>query len=396
MFKQYITSQLEQRKQAGLLRTLISAESSGKHIVVAGKQYLNFAGNDYLGLATNSEQQAGSSSAAAGATASPLVTGRNAIHSQLEQALLDWTQAPKSFACLLYSSGFAANSGVISALFNSKNLEARLVQDKLNHASLMDAGKHAQAMGHCKQFRFQHNDMVSLQSTLQNKCNNQAPKLVVTEGVFSMDGDSANLAKTKTLASEHQAWLMLDDAHGIGVKGDKGQGSFVAQGLALTDSDIHVITFGKAIGSQGAAVIADKDVIQYLANFSREYIYSTHLSPLQVESTLRNVKLLQAQSWRREKLEQNIASFKELAARLPFQLLESDGAIQPVIVSEETIAMSLAEQLKQQGIWVGAMRYPTVAKGQARLRVTITASHDIADIQYLVTVLAKLAEEYHA
>ncbi len=177
--------------------------------------------------------------------------------------------------------------------------------------------------------------MTSLQSTLQNKCNHQAPKLVVTEGVFSMDGDSASLAKTKALASEHQAWLMLDDAHGIGIKGDKGQGSFVAQGLALTDSDIHVITFGKAIGSQGAAVIADKEVIQYLANFSREYIYSTHLSPLQAESTLCNVKLLQTQSWRREKLEQNIASFKELAARLPFQLLESGSPIQPVIVGEE-------------------------------------------------------------
>ena len=395
MFKQHITSQLEQRKQAGLLRTLISAESSGKHIVVAGKQYLNFAGNDYLGLASSSLQH-NEVRVAAGATASPLVTGRNAIHCQLEQTLLDWTQAPKNSACLLYSSGFAANTGVISALFNSKNLEARLVQDKLNHASLMDAGKHVQAMGHCKQFRFQHNDMTSLQSTLQNKCNHQAPKLVVTEGVFSMDGDSASLAKTKALASEHQAWLMLDDAHGIGIKGDKGQGSFVAQGLALTDSDIHVITFGKAIGSQGAAVIADKEVIQYLANFSREYIYSTHLSPLQAESTLCNVKLLQTQSWRREKLEQNIASFKELAARLPFQLLESGSPIQPVIVGEEKMAMTLAEQLKQYDIWAGAMRYPTVAKGQARLRVTITASHDTTDIKYLVNTLEKLAEKYHA
>ena len=396
MFKQHITSQLEQRKQAGLLRSLISAESTGKYIVVEGKQYLNFAGNDYLGLATNSDVQSASLHRAAGATASPLVTGRNSIHCQLEQALLDWTQAPSRFACLLYSSGFAANTGVISALFNSKNSDARLVQDKLNHASLMDVGKHVQALGHCKQIRFQHNDISSLQQVFENKCDTDAPKLVVTEGVFSMDGDTADLTKTKALANHNKAWLMLDDAHGIGVTGDKGQGSFAEQGLSLSESDIHVITFGKALGSQGAAVIADRDVIQYLANFSREYIYSTHLSPLQAEATLNNVKVLQQQTWRREKLEQNIHLFRELAKKLPFKLLQSDAAIQPVLVGNETLAMTLSEQLKLNGIWAGAMRYPTVAKGQARLRVTITANHEAKDIEYLVSVLEKLAEEHHA
>lgn len=395
MFKQYISGQLAKRQQAGLLRTRVSVESMGKMLKVGSEQYLNFAGNDYLALASETAmlQQ---SAKASGATASPLVAGRSSVHCQLEQTLLEWTQAPNTAACLLYSSGFAANTGVISALFNNKNSDARLVQDKLNHASLMDAGKHVQAQGHGKQLRFKHNDMESLETNLQNKCSQQAPKLVVTEGVFSMDGDCADLGTSKTLASKYQAWLMLDDAHGIGIKGDQGQGSFVAQGLNVTDTDIHVITFGKAIGSQGAAVIADKEVIEYLANFSREYIYSTHLSPLQAQATLHNVTLLQSQAWRREKLAENIALFRQLAMSLPFQLLPSDSAIQPVIIGAEATTMNIANKLKCHGIWPGAMRYPTVVKGQARLRLTITAHHQAKDIEYLVSVLAKLAEEYHA
>lgn len=166
--------------------------------------------------------------------------------------------------------------------------------------------------------------------------------------------------------------------------------------MNVTDTDIHVITFGKAIGSQGAAVIADKEVIEYLANFSREYIYSTHLSPLQAQATLHNVTLLQSQAWRREKLAENIALFRQLAMSLPFQLLPSDSAIQPVIIGAEATTMNIANKLKCHGIWPGAMRYPTVAKGLARLRLTITAHHQAKDIEYLVSVLAKLAEEYHA
>lgn len=390
MFKQYITEQLEQRQQAGLLRQLICAESRGSSIEVEGKSYTNFAGNDYLGLATDSEQI---TTVASGATASPLVTGRNSIHCQLEQTLLDWVEAPANFGCLLFSSGFAANNGVISALFKEKNADARLIQDKLNHASLMDAGKHVQALGHCRQYRFGHNDLANLQHILANKCQASGPKLVVSEGVYSMDGDSADISEIRRLATEQQALFMLDDAHGIGITGDKGQGSFAHQGIKLTDSDIYITTFGKAIGAQGAAVIADQQVIDYLANFSREYIYSTHLSPLQAQAVLSNIKRVQEQTWRREKLNENIALFRTLAAELPFCLLPSDSAIQPVVVSDEHLAMSLAYGLKQQGFWVGAMRYPTVAKGKARLRVTLSANHGSQDIKALVDALAKLAGE---
>lgn len=390
MFKQYIQEQLEQRQKAGLFRQLISAESNGNKIVIAGKEYTNFAGNDYLGLASESQ---GSQKVSSGATASPLVTGRSNIHCQLERELLDWVEAPADFGCLLYSSGFAANTGVISALFNSKNSAARLIQDKLNHASLMDAGKQVQGLGHCRQFRFSHNDLASLQQILTSKCSSDAPNLVVSEGVFSMDGDGADISQIKQLAKEQHAWFMLDDAHGIGVKGDRGQGSFAEQKVCFDESDIYVVTFGKAIGGQGAAVIANQQTIDYLANFSREYIYSTHLSPLQAQAVLNNIHLIQQQPWRREKLNSNIALFRQLAADLPFCLLPSDSAIQPIVVGDESLAMSLAYGLKQQGLWAGAMRYPTVAKGQARLRVTLTASHEEQDIKMLIASLSKLAGE---
>ena len=390
MFKQYIKEQLALRQSTGLLRELICADSHGKNLEVAGKRYINFAGNDYLGIASASAKPL---SASSGATASPLVTGRGKIHCRLEQHLLNWVEAPQDFRCLLFSSGYAANTGVISALFNQRNGEARLVQDKLNHASLMDAGKHVQALGHCRQLRFQHNDVSSLDKILSTKCQLEAPKLVVTEGVFSMDGDSADIRQIRQSASAQQAWFMLDDAHGIGVKGDRGQGSFAEQGIQLLESDIYVVTFGKAIGAQGAAVIAHKDTIDYLANFSREYVYSTHISPLQAEAVIHNIGVIQQQPWRREKLSSNIELFRELARELPFTLLPSDSAIQPVMVGDENLAMSLASGLKQQGIWTGAMRYPTVAKDQARLRVTITANHEQSDIKLLIESLAKLAGE---
>lgn len=390
MFKQYIKEQLEQREQAGLLRQLICAESNGSKLVVDGKAYINFAGNDYLGLANEGH---GLNEVSVGATASPLVTGRNKIHCSLERELLDWVEAPSDFGCLLFSSGFAANTGVISALFNRKSADARLVQDKLNHASLMDAGKSVQAMGHCRQLRFAHNDLTSLQTILSDKCQESAAKLIVSEGVFSMDGDSADIASIKALAAKQQAWFMLDDAHGIGIKGDRGQGSFSDQGVRFSESDIYVITFGKALGAQGAAVIANQDTIDYLTNFCREYIYSTHMSPIQAQAVLNNVKTIQQQAWRREKLNNNIELFKELGADLPFALIPSDSAIQPVIVEDESLAMSLAYGLKQQGLWAGAMRYPTVAKGQARLRITITANHQPSDVKALVDALARLAGE---
>jgi 8-amino-7-oxononanoate synthase len=209
-----------------------------------------------------------------------------------------------------------------------------------------------------------------------------------------MDGDSPELSKMLTVANDYNAWFMLDDAHGIGVNGERGEGSFAKQQQHLNSTHILVITFGKAIGAQGAAVIADKSVIDYLTNFSKEYIYSTHISPVQTQLVLSNITKVQQQQWRRIQLHHNIEYFKSLMAALPFTLLPSDSAIQPILVHNEVLCMTMAEALKQQGFWLGAMRYPTVAKGQARLRLTISASHTEDDIKGLVQALALIGEQY--
>ncbi len=393
MFEQQIAAQLANRRQAGLLRTRSQVKTLGSKVLMSDKEYTNFAGNDYLGLGSEMLEL---SRVYSGATASPLVTGTSSLHTRLEQELLTWLEAPEDFGCLLFSSGFAANTGVISALFNNKNADARLIQDKLNHASLMDAGKHVQAMGHCRQHRFEHNNTNKLQSILRDKCDLNAAKLVVTEGVFSMDGDSPDLPVIKQLCQQNNAWLMLDDAHGVGIHGNKGQGTFAKHGMTLSSSDILVVTFGKAIGAQGAAVLASQDTIEYLTNFSREYIYSTHLSPLQAEATFLNIQKVQKQDWRRDKLQQNIGLFHHLAAELPFSLLPSDSAIQPIVVGGEELALDIAQKLKQKGIWTGAMRYPTVAKGQARLRVTLSSMHSEQEIKQLVDELMLVGAELNA
>lgn len=389
MFEQRIAEQLAQRTQAGLLRQRQISKSQGKWLYVNDHSYLNFAGNDYLGLASAQR----SSGVESGATASPVVTGYTELHRELEQTLLAWLNAPEHFSCLLYSSGFAANTGVISALYNRKDTDAVLLQDKLNHASLMDVGKHMQALRHCRQHRFMHNNMDQLSQLLAQKCSDHSPKLIVTEGIFSMDGDGADLCTLRKLSKAHKAWLMVDDAHGIGVHGACGQGSFAEAGLNYQDTDIHVVTFGKALGTQGAAVIAAKDTIEYLVNFSREYVYSTHLSPLQAAATLGNIQRLQQQAWRREKLKENIALFRDKAAKLPYTVLPSYSAIQPIVIGDESKTREVAEALKAKGIWTGAMRYPTVAKGQARLRVTLSANHERGDIINLFDALTMLAEE---
>jgi 8-amino-7-oxononanoate synthase len=391
MFQQHLTQKLKDRQTAGLLRTRQLVELHGATMLVAGKSYINFSGNDYLGLAQDSTAITETKT---GAIASPLVVGRHAIHQELESELLDWVKAPKTHGCLLFSSGFAANTGVISALFNEKSKDAFLLQDKLNHASLIDAGKHAQALGHVRQLRFAHNHVEDLNNKLTAKAKTSSNSLVVTEGVFSMDGDSPNLAEMRKVSSEYNSLFMLDDAHGIGVNGPNGEGTFASQRTVLTESDVLVVTFGKAIGAQGAAVIADSNVIEYLVNFSREYIYSTHLSPLQTQAVINNIKKAKVDHWRREKLQENIAYFRTEMAKTDFQLMPSNSSIQPILIGDELLAVSLSDELKKGGFWLGAMRYPTVAKGQARLRATITAQHTKEHIELLINNLQQYASDH--
>ncbi|MDP2562489.1 8-amino-7-oxononanoate synthase [Psychrobium sp. 1_MG-2023] len=363
----------------------------GNHVSLFhhGQHYINFSGNDYLGLACDPDVlQAASDAIVAngvGSGGSPLVTGHSSFHQRLEEQICTLTNQDSA---ILFSSGFAANSGVISSLLNKGDL---LVQDKLNHASLMDAGMQSAAT----MKRFKHNDMLHLERTLANS-NNFENTLVVSEGVFSMDGDQGDLKAIATQAKKHNAWLMVDDAHGFGINGAKhgqGAGTCLQQGIK---PDILMATFGKAIGTSGAFIAANQEVVEFLTNFCRHYIYSTALPIPVVAATIKSIELAQ-QSWRHDQLLHNIHVFRQRAQLLSLNLSPSNSAIQPIIIGDSAATLAIAEQLKQQGFWVTAIRPPTVPVGTARLRMTLSANHQAVDIESLLEALATIlaSNEYH-
>lgn len=344
------------------------------------QSYINFSSNDYLGLANDPDVIAAThefaSNYGVGSGGSSLVTGHSSHHQYLQSLICDITQME---SCLLFTSGFSANSGVISTLLNSGDL---LLQDKLNHASLMDAGMHSNAT----MKRFMHNDLTRLGQLLE-KSDTVDNRLIVTEGVFSMDGDSGDLQGISQLQQQHNAWLMVDDAHGFGINGD-GRGSCFA---ADVTPNLLMATFGKAIGTSGAFVAADKDVVDYLTNFCRHYIYSTSLPLVIVGATIKSIELSQ-QAWRHEKLNERIAYFRDKAQQHDLHLMPSESAIQPVIIGDSGDALKVSDYLKKQGLWVSAIRPPTVPNNTARLRITLSANHSLVEIDLLITQLINALE----
>ncbi|WP_417614946.1 8-amino-7-oxononanoate synthase [Oceanisphaera sp.] len=370
---------LAERDAAGLKRSLpVIDRVSGRQLFSHGKTYLNFAGNDYLGLSQAPELITASDAAArefgVGAVASPLVVGHQAVHRQLEAELTDWLGLE---AVMLFSSGFSANQAVIKALLGK---EHSLWQDRLNHASLQEAG----LLSPARMQRFAHNDMAVLAGKLKPHSG-----LIVSEGVFSMDGDQGDWHGLTRLAGQSGNWLMIDDAHGLGVLGTQGCGTLSEQGIASHKVQITMGTFGKALGVSGAFIGGSRALIDYLHNHARSYVYSTHLPPPQAAAILAAVRLVQQADDQREQLQQRIAQFRHGTAQLPFSLLPSNTAIQPLLVGDEQATLQLAAQLREQGCWVGAIRPPTVPKGSARLRITLSAAHTAADITALLTALEK-------
>ena len=370
---------IAKRSDEQLLRTPVTLQQySGRMLRVAGVSYLNFSGNDYLGLATDAEVlQAyadGARDFGAGSTGSPLVTGQHQVHARLCDILCDWLGTEQA---MLFSSGFAANQTMLQTLAQKGDT---LVLDKLSHASLIDGALHSDAVLK----RFGHNDNAQLDVLLQN---NTQP-LVVTEGVFSMDGDRPNLNAMLALCKRYDAPLLLDDAHGIGVSGPEGSGTAPAQGISNAELFCLMANFGKALGVGGAFIAGSKTVIDYLTQFGRHYVYSTALSPALCAAVIKSIALCRSQQWRRDKLHSNIALFRHLAADLP--LLVSESAIQGVVLGSNERALTVSQQLKANGIWLSAMRSPTVAKGSERLRITLSAQHSDNDIKQLVQQLRPL------
>lgn len=371
----YISEHLVEREADALLRKRqLVEQSSGRFIQVAGKQYLNFASNDYLGFADDfieiQTQQLGSHSSA-------LVNGYNQAQQTLEQRLCELLGYESA---MLFNSGFSANSSVLKALFQDKTVaqSSAIFQDKLNHASLIDGGLHSAAA----MVRFNHNDLKHLESRLQK--SKAKHKLIVSEGVFSMDGDQAPIEALCKLAKQYNAWLMIDDAHGFGVLGEQGLGS-----CESIKPDLLIITFGKALASSGACLLASKQMIDYMLQFNREYIYSTAMSPLMASCTLERLERLLNADKRRAQLSENIAYFRALAKEHNLALMESTTAIQPMVLGDAEHTLAVANKLKGKGVWLTAIRPPTVPFNTARLRVTLSSAHQADDIKKLVDSLVE-------
>ncbi|MEV3844240.1 8-amino-7-oxononanoate synthase [Aeromonas veronii] len=365
------------REQAGLLRNRIATDgASGGRLRVAGRDYLNFSANDYLGLADHGAIKAafnaGVERYGTGSGASPLVTGYSHAHQQLEKTLAEWLGVE---AVLLFNCGFSANQAVLKALLGKEHM---LWQDKLNHASLQEMGSQLP----CKMKRFAHNDMAALERQLEPNRG-----LIVSEGVFSMDGDQGPWRDLATLAAQSGNWLMIDDAHGLGVLGPEGRGTLAAQGVPPASVHIQMGTFGKALGVAGAFVGGSRELVEYLVNFARHYVYSTHMPAAQACAVSKSIQLVRAADEVRSHLGKLIASFRQGAKAQGWQLGASDTPIQPLLVGESSVALQLAERLRERGVWVSAIRPPTVPVGTARLRITLSAAHREQDVDRLLDAL---------
>lgn len=379
VFEQRIAHALAQRKAQQLMRKRWEVTHLPQaQLRYQDRQYVNFSSNDYLGLSSEPSLmqawQEGIKRYGVGSSASPLVTGFTQAHHQLEQALAQWLGFERA---LLFNSGFSANQAVLFSLLHEGD---HLVQDKRNHASLMEAGLLSPAYLQ----RFRHNDVAHLQQILTAK---NTPQLVVTEGVFSMDGDQAPLAQIHSVCSKQQAWLMVDDAHGIGV---------LSQGLgschqADIQPDILVITFGKAFGISGAAVLCRAEVAEYLIQFARHYVYSTAMPAAQAHALMHALHLVQTQQWRREKLMELAQEYQDQLSHLA-EYVETNTPIKPVIIGKSSQALDLADQLKQAGFWVTAIRPPTVAPNAARLRITLTTNHSLHQVRALAEQIKRFIE----
>jgi 8-amino-7-oxononanoate synthase len=358
-----------------------------------------FNSNDYLGLMRHPALAAALADGAklhgTGAGGSHLVSGHSAAHQALDEALAAWF-APfiPQAATLSFSTGYMANMALLTGLADG---DTTIFADKLNHASLIDGALLARAQKQCQLLRYPHADYAALERQLQSSTS--AHKLIVTDGVFSMDGDIVDLPRLLQLAEQYQAWVLMDDAHGIGTLGAGGQGCVAHFGLQAADRLCAVATFGKGAGCAGAAIIAPAPVIEWLTQTARPYIYTTASSPAMAHALQASIQLMQGAEgqMRREQLNLVINAFKhEMQAALPrmkpaWHLLPSDSAIQPLVVGDNASALALAEGLRQAGFWVSAIRPPTVPVGTARLRFTLSAAHELDDVAALVRALEQTA-----
>jgi len=375
---------LNDRAAHGLLRqrrTLATPQSP--HIIVDGKPYLAFCSNDYLGLASHPQLiaalQQGAQQWGVGAGAAHLVNGHFGPHHEIEKQLAAFAGKP---AALLFSTGYMANLGVVQALVGKGDT---VFADKLNHASLNDA----MLLSRADTKRYRHGDMAQLATLLAQTTGGR--KLVISDAVFSMDGDIAPLRELLALCEQHDAWLYVDDAHGFGVLGEQGRGSLAHFGLS-PPRIIYMATLGKAAGVSGAFVAAEQVVIDTLVNLAHSYVYTTATPPALSVALAQSLGLIRQGDALRVNLQNLVAQLRKGLSDLPWQLMPSDTAIQPLLIGDNKEALKLSEGLRERGIWVAAIRPPTVPQGTARLRITLSAAHSASDVALLISALHELAQ----
>ena len=378
-----IIAQRKLRLAQGRIRSRRSiSRRDGVRLELDGRWLTGFCSNDYLGLSQQFEVIAALQDAAgregAGSTASHLVCGHHSLHEQLEREMADWLGYPRA---LLFDSGFMANLAVQQALLSEET--DICVQDRLNHASLLDATR----LAGCRLRRYPHLDSEGAMRQLKNAGDGAA--MLVTDGVFSMDGDIAPLRSLSLVARMQEALFYVDDAHGIGVIGEHGRGCVADAGLGVNEVPLQLLTLSKALGGHGAVVVGEDALIQHLAETARPYIYTTALPPAQAAASLAAVKLARRDHWRRDKLTELIASFRDGARHHGLELMASETPIQPLLCGDEATVMALSATLEQSGFLVSAIRPPTVPEGKARLRVTLSALHTVDQVKALVEAIAK-------
>jgi len=357
----------------------------GVRVRLDGRDHLSFSSNDYLGLANHPEIVSAAQLAAArfgvGAGAAHLLTGHHRLHHEVEAELAAFVGLP---AALLFSTGYMASLGVIPALLDR---HGEVFEDRLNHASLVDAA----LLSRAKLTRYPHLDLDWLDRKLGESA--ARTKLIATDTVFSLDGDLAPVPELLALAERYDAWLYLDDAHGFGVLGKDGQGALSHPSpFPLPPSRlIYLATLGKAAGVAGAFVAGTEELVEWLVNRARTYIYTTAQPPLLAAAASASLRLIAGEPWRRQRLAELIARLQAGVVGLPWPLMASDSPIQPLLVGSNEDALHLAEGLRERGILIPAIRPPSVPRGQARLRISLSAGHAVEDVDALLAALRELA-----
>ena len=382
-FDQFLHGELKSIDEAGLLRSLRRIETPQQVEVHSGdRELINFSSNDYLGLAAHESlrmaAQDGVEALGAGAGSARLISGSQTIAHELEAALAAFKQTE---AALTFSSGYAAALGVVPALVGQGDV---VVIDKLVHASLVDAAR----LSGAKLRVFKHNDLAELETILQWASGREGNTLVITESVFSMDGDLAPVRDLVQLKNRYGAWLMLDEAHATGLYGEDRRG--IAEEMGVADGvEVQLGTLGKALGAAGGYICGSQALIDLLVNRARSFIFSTAPVPAQLAAAKRGVELVQSNEGEalRTRLWANVDALKNGLIQQGWKLPVVRSAILPLTIGDEREALALAERLREAGVWVPAVRYPTVARGAARLRVTVSAAHQPKHLDALLEAL---------